>query len=116
MKFIVDAHLPYSLVRFLVRHNCDTIHTDDLPRKDRTHDNEIRGIANREARIVVTKDSDFLHSHLVSRSPEYLLLITTGNISNKNLLSLFGRHFDEILKLFETNRCVELSNSEINVH
>jgi predicted nuclease of predicted toxin-antitoxin system len=116
MKFLVDAHLPYSLAQFLSRRNCDTIHTDDLPEKDKTHDNEIRAIAKRDERIVITKDSDFLHSHLVVRSPEYLLLVTTGNISNRNLLSLFEKHFDEIQKLFETNRCVELSNTEINVH
>ena len=39
-------------------------------------------------RIVVTKDRDFEVSHLVRQEPRQLLLVTTGNIANTNLLDL----------------------------
>lgn len=86
MKFLVDAQLPYLLATLLRQKGFDVLHTDDLPAKDETPDGDIRAVANRDDRIVITKDSDFLDSHLVNKSPRRLLLITTGNIKNRQLL------------------------------
>ncbi len=36
----------------------DVIHTDDLPNKERTADDEIRMLAEEETRIVITRDND----------------------------------------------------------
>lgn len=63
MKFIVDAQLPLSLSKYLEKRGFDVIHTDDLPNKEFTTDNEIREISVKEERIVITKDSDFLDSY-----------------------------------------------------
>ena len=41
MKFIVDAQLPKGIVQILRDEGIDAIHTDDLPNKERTTDNEI---------------------------------------------------------------------------
>lgn len=48
MKFIVDAQLPYQLAIFLNYKGFNAIHTDDLPDKERTTDNEIREIATND--------------------------------------------------------------------
>jgi len=65
MKFLIDANLPFRLAKSLEVKGYDIIHTDDLPNKERTKDNEIRKISIDQNRIVITKDSDFLDSHLI---------------------------------------------------
>jgi len=116
MKFLVDAQLPYKLVKFLKGKDIYVIHTNDLPNVDRTDDDEIREIAQRENRIVITKDSDFLDSYLVEHMPQKLLFITTGNIKNKDLITLFNQNIENILKLFETYSLIELNNEGIIIH
>jgi len=89
MKFIVDAQLPYEIAWILNNRGFDTIHIDDLPAKERTSDNQIREISILENRIVITKDSDFVDSHYIKNVPPKLLLVSTGNIKNKELFNLF---------------------------
>ncbi len=113
MKFVVDAQLPYGIAFFLRNRGYDALHTDDLPEKERTTDKQIRDIALRDNRIVITKDSDFIDSHILNGIPEKLLVITTGNIRNKQLFSLFERNWDLVVQLFETCNLVEMSNSNI---
>jgi predicted nuclease of predicted toxin-antitoxin system len=45
--------------------------------------------------VVVTKDSDFVNSFLLSRRPRKLLLVSTGNIGNAELEALFWRTSNE---------------------
>ena len=116
MKFIVDAQLPYGIAWILNSKGFDTIHTDDLPDKERTSDNQIREISIREGRIVVTKDSDFLDSHYIKNIPEKLLLISTGNIRNKELFHLFANNLHQIIQMFATCNCVEIDNTDIIGH
>lgn len=85
IKFIIDAQLPYSLNLLLKEKGYDCIHTDDLPNKEKTTDREIKKVAKEENRIVITKDIDFFDSYILNKSPANLLLVSTGNITNKNL-------------------------------
>ena len=91
MKFIVDAQLPYRLKIWLAKNGFDSVHTRDLPQANETEDFDIASFAGKENRVVITKDGDFLKLHILSGKPEKLLLITTGNIVNKDLLALFER-------------------------
>lgn len=116
IKFIVDAQLPYTLAKMLREKGLDVIHTDDLPNKERTSDNEIRKIAKEENRIVITKDNDFFDSYILSQSPSRLLLISTGNIINKDLFILFENYFDLITGYFETYSFLELTNDRLYAH
>lgn len=116
MKFFVDAHLPFRLVGFLRAKGYDAKHTNELPHTDRTKDAEIRSVAAAEDRIVITKDSDFLDSHLLSRQPRRLLLISTGNITNNMLINLFDVNLENIVKQFEHHDLLELTNTEVIVH
>jgi predicted nuclease of predicted toxin-antitoxin system len=92
------------------------LHTDDLPNQERTTDEEIWEVSIKHNRIVITKDSDFLSSHLINDIPKKLLLVSTGNIINQELFLLFNKYFDEIVKLFEQYDLVEINNKEIIVH
>lgn len=88
MKYIVDAQLPYLLADILRQRGYDAIHTDDLPDRERTGDQYIRRIASDEGRIVVTKDSDFQDSYLLSKQPPRLLLLTTSKIVSYSICSV----------------------------
>jgi len=116
MKFIIDAQLPFALSKYLEKKGFDVIHTDDLPNKEFTTDDEIREISVKEDRIVITKDSDFLDSYYVKGIPPKLLLITTGNIKNKLLLTIFDLNMNQICELFLEYTFVELDNYEIIGH
>lgn len=94
----------------------DVLHTDDLPNKERTRDNEIRIIAKEENRIVITKDNDFFDSYILSKSPSRLLLISTGNIINKALFILFEKNFEMMIKYFDSYSFLELTNDELYAH
>lgn len=116
MKFFVDANLPYKLALRLRQLGLDALHTDDLPDKERTTDNEIRKISIGQNRVVVTKDSDFLDSHLIQGIPGKLLFITTGNIVNRDLLQLIEKNLETMIKSFEIYDLIEMNNDEIIGH
>ena len=83
MKFMVDAQLPRRLSNWFRDQGYDARHTLDLLEGNRTQDAEVVRIADEEGRIVVTKDDDFVRSHLLQGAPKSLLLISTGNISKR---------------------------------
>lgn len=116
MKFIVDAQLPKRFCLWLAEVGHDAIHTLDLPLRNLTTDLEILEIAERDSRVVITKDDDFVQSHLLSGRPQKLLLISTGNISNIALEKLILANLAALARALETSRFVELSNNAIVVH
>jgi predicted nuclease of predicted toxin-antitoxin system len=116
MKFLVDAQLPYRLKLWLIAEDFDAIHTDDLPNQHLTTDLEIVRVADEENRIVISKDSDFLKLRILQNKPKRLLMLTTGNIVNKDLLILFEQNFETAQKLFNTYDVVEMNNSFVIGH
>lgn len=116
MKLIVDAQLPYGLKNWLTAQGLDTLHTRDLPEANETEDLSIADFADKENRTVITKDSDFLKLYILKGKPQKLLMITTGNIVNKELLILFEKNFDVALKLFNSFNVVEINNFLVMGH
>lgn len=116
MKFLVDAQLPVRLARFLESAGYDTIHTLDLPNRNTTPDIEINAVSIRDARIVITKDSDFLNSFLTIKEPYKLLLVTTGNINNLELEELFAANLQSLVELFNSHDYIEMTRDSIIVH
>ncbi len=96
MKFLVDAQLPARLAKFLSSAGHDAQHTTELPEGNRTTDGRIAELADEEDRVLVTKDRDFRDGHLLTRSPQRLLVVATGNITNDALLLLCESHLDAI--------------------
>jgi len=115
MKFVVDAHLPPKLCAVLRAAGHDTIHTSTLAARNRTPDETINQVSLAEERVVVTKDSDFYHAHLLHGKPWKLLLVRTGTISTRDLAALFERHLSAIVAAFETNSLVELDRQTVQV-
>lgn len=116
MRVLVDAHLPKRLSEFLSAHDIESKHTLDLPKKNATPDPEIIRFADDENRIVISKDSDFLDNYILDGSPKKLLIVSTGNINNRNLIQLFEKNLDTLKSLFEENSVIEINEEEIHVH
>jgi predicted nuclease of predicted toxin-antitoxin system len=116
MKFIVDAQLSVRIARLLQDSGYDTIHTLDLPFQNKTPDTEINSISIQQSRIVVTKDRDFFDSFIIHQEPYKLLLVTTGNIKNTELLTLFTNNLPQLVELFEQHSLIELNRDTITIH
>ena len=115
MRFLVDAQLPRNLCTWFNGLGHDACHTLDLPLQNKTTDQQIIEIAERENRIVITKDHDFVQSFLVLGKPK-LLLVSTGNISNLELKNIFQSNMGVISEAFERHGFVELTNQMLVVH
>ncbi len=116
MRFLVDAQLPVRLARFLTGAGHDVVHTSELPDGNRTTDDGINDRADREGRVVVTKDRDFRDSHLLRGTPKRLLVVVTGNIPNSALLSVFEANLGAIEAALDEARFVELGSDSLIVH
>lgn len=116
MKLLVDAHFPRRLSYWLVENGEDSIHTLDLPKKNKTSDLEIINKADQEERIVITKDSDFYRYRILKGQPDRILIVATGNIVNKDLVDLFETNFPTIKNLFVSgSKVVEVNMKTITV-
>ena len=113
MKFIVDAHLPPNLCEVLAQHGHEAIHTLELPSKNATKDNVLNQLSVDEERIVISKDSDFFYSHLVLSRPWKLVLVRTGNLSTRDLCSLFERHISELERALMQYSLVEIDRVSV---
>ena len=91
------------------------MHTLELPLGNRTPDAEVVACAIRDDRIVVTKDSDFVQTFLLTGQPA-LLFISAGNISNVELERLLHRNMSAIERGFASCRHVEITPSTLIVH
>ena len=115
MKFLVDAHLPPTLCAILQAAGHDATHTSQLPARNRTPDQFLNEISVAEQCVVVTKDSDFYHSHLLHGQPWKLLLIRTGNIRNRDLKALLTKHLPAIVEALTHHSLVELHRESIQI-
>ncbi len=100
----------------MLANDIESKHTLDLPKKNATHDTEIIQFADDEDRIVISKDSGFLDNYILDGSPKKLLIVSTGNINNRNLIQLFEKNLETLISLFEENSVIEIDEEEIRVH
>jgi predicted nuclease of predicted toxin-antitoxin system len=105
MNFLCDVHIPIALVKFLSDHGCEASHVNSLPKKWNSTDSEICQFADENNLVVITKDQDFKNTHFVKGTPAKLIRITLGNISNKELISIFKKHLPELLAHLQAPKC-----------
>lgn len=116
MKFLVDAQLPRRFARWLQEAGHDALHTLDLPDANRTPDDAIIQIADRQERVVVTKDADFVVSFTLHGQPQRLLLISTGNIANADLEALLLPNLPAVVAAFNKASLVEVTPDALIIH
>ena len=97
------------MARWLSAAGCDALHTLDLPARNRTPDDSVCAEADRDGRCVISKDSDFVDSHLLRGTPDKLLLVSTGNISNDELRALLSPLIPDLVREFQSCRFIELT-------
>ncbi len=69
-----------------------------------------------KSELSLPKDSDFVDSFLTVQQPYKLLLVTTGNIKNSELETLFAANLSLIVDLLSQNNYIELSRDSVIVH
>ena len=116
MKFLVDAQLPKHLADCLKWWGHDVLHTLELLSGNHTPDQCINDISIAEQRVVITKDADFVNSFLLSGVPFKLLLVSTGNISNKELMVIFEKNISALVAALETYEYVEITRTSLIEH
>lgn len=116
MRFLIDAQLPRRLGTKLEQLGFEATHTVDLPAGNRTTDQALIALSIREQSVLVTKDSDFVESFLLKREPWKLLLVSTGNITNDELLRLFQMNIDRLSESFKTFDFIELNRTSVICH
>ena len=79
-------------------------------------DSVINRISVEQERIVITKDSDFRDSYFIQGKPYKLLLISTGNIKNNDLIALLEQNLDRIVEAFQTYSYVEIGRNYLTIH
>jgi predicted nuclease of predicted toxin-antitoxin system len=67
-------------------------------------------------RIVVTKDADFVNSHLLTGQPPSLLLVATGNMGNADLQRLFEGNIEVLGDALQSHRFIELGRDSLLIH
>ncbi len=65
--------------------------------------------------IVITKDADFVDAHLLHGRPSQLMLISTGNISNRKLEAFFLPNIPELIRGFGAHTFLELGRNGITI-
>lgn len=116
MRFLIDAQLPRRLVDLFQQRGHDALHTLDLPAGNRTPDDRLCDLCTSDERVLISKDGDFVDSHLVLRRPPRLLHVSTGNITNLELERLLTLHEPGIVEAFRYARHVELCRRGLVVH
>jgi len=113
----MDVHLPISLSKFLdSQPNCSSVHVNQILQKWNTTDDAICKYADENKLVVVSKDSDFINSHLINKTPKQFIRIVLGNIANNELIKLFSNYLPSILSLSDKDEFyVELSKDQIIV-
>ncbi len=79
-------------------------------------DSEITRFADAEDGVVVTKDSDFRHTHETGGHPARLLLISIGNVRNQGLLALVSARHDESMRALDQADFVEFGTKALTLH
>ena len=115
MNFLIDAHLPPGLCALFQAAGHDAVHTSQLPAQNQTPDEILNRLSLREKRVLVTKDLDFYHSHLLHGKPWKLLLVRTGNIRSRDLISLLQKHLPAVIQALENSSLVELDRATVQV-
>jgi len=92
------------------------VHTRFLPDANRTTDSQIFFIAENEQRCVITKDGDFQISFEIGKGPKKLLLVTTGNLPNDELLAIFEKHEAQLILALTNHRFIELRRDSLIIH
>ena len=114
MKLLFDQNLSPKLVNRLADlfPGSSHVQTEGL---DCADDGRIWEHARQNGFAIVTKDADFVDSHLLQGRPAKLLLISTGNINNRALEALMVPLIPDMVREFQAHSFLELGQAGLVV-
>jgi len=117
MNFLLDVHLPIALSKFIDKQaDCTAVHVNQILQKWNTADTEICRYADENDFVVITKDEDFKNSHFIKKTPKKIIRVMLGNISNAELILLFEKYLQFILKLEDNEGFyIEIGHDQITI-
>ncbi|MEA3642572.1 MAG: DUF5615 family PIN-like protein [Lamprobacter sp.] len=110
MQVLCDVHVAYRLVSRLREIGVDATHVNRILDGSRTTDAAIAAYVDANKLLLITKDGDFRDSHFLRGTPQRLLRLVIGNVSNDELIGLVESHWPEIATASQQEHCyLELS-------
>ncbi len=116
MRLLVDAQLPMKLVDVLNRLGQDALHVSQIPGGTANSDRFIADYCDQDSRILVSKDYDFVDSHLIGLTPLKLIWVSVGNCRVFDLITLFENNIDLIERHMSVHNFLQLSRAGISFH
>lgn len=108
MNFLIDNQLPLQLAVYLRQRGHDCVHVLEL-NLDQADDAAVWSQAERDERIVISKDDDFIFLANRPNQTGRLLWVRLGNCRNTTLIAAFDHVHDPLIRAFESGqRVVEL--------
>ena len=99
MRLLLDANLSWRLCGELSHHFDEVKHVDNIDLNIPAKDHEIWNWAFQNEFLIVTNDEDFLDLLMVKGFPPQVVLLRTGNQSNKFIKDILIQHKEDILSL-----------------
>jgi predicted nuclease of predicted toxin-antitoxin system len=108
LNFLVDAHLPPALARWISARGHQARHVFDIGLQA-ADDPVVWELARKDDAVIISKDEDFVDRWLMTETPVALIWIRKGNCSNQALMAWFEPLWPETSKRLEQgDRLIEL--------
>ena len=106
--FLIDANLPFALIKALDGAGYHAIHVLDLELAD-SDDDVIWQVAADRGLVIVSKDSDFADKASAAEPGPPVVWIRVGNTRKTALLCTFVKHLADIVAALErSERLIEV--------
>ncbi|MCU0391022.1 MAG: DUF5615 family PIN-like protein [Thermoflexibacter sp.] len=114
MKILCDVHIAYKLVNFLISKGIEATHVNHILDSWFTKDSKIAEFVDSNDYTLVSKDADFKESHLLRSTPQKLIKVNLGNISNKELIKIFEENLSTFQNYMDSGKCmIEINKDSI---
>jgi predicted nuclease of predicted toxin-antitoxin system len=108
VNFLVDNQLPLALAQHLRTRGLDCQHVLDVGLAEAS-DAEISRYADSQARVIISKDEDFLHLARLPDAKFKIVWVRLGNCRTSELISAFEQFWPTLQSCLEAgDRIVEL--------
>ena len=107
-KYLIDVNLPYY---FSLWNSDDYIHLKDI--NDEWSDDQIWDYAESNNLTIISKDSDFSDKILYKKPPPKIIHIKIGNLKMKEFFNVISNFWDDIQKLNEQYKLVNVFKDRI---
>jgi len=104
MKFLCDVHISLKFSKFLSLKGFETIHINNILNSWFTKDKDICNFADQNNYILITKDLDFKNTHFINNTPQKVIRVVLGNISNNELIEIFDKILIQLQEYEQNNK------------